>query len=537
MRRKRIRLRQRILASFGVKRQQTEAEYIMHRLPMIQRYHQEMMERGDRGEVDTITWSDLQMDDLFARINHTKSYIGEQVLYDRLHRTDCNPEERMIQEKQITLFQKEETVRVDIEEKLCAIGKEEGAYQLISFLMHTELWKIGNTFPLHVLQAILCVMFAGLLITESYLFAIGLVSVACVNLMIYLRAKMKYETFLYAFGTLKQILDFGKFVSGPKMREILGISEDMVSLTKRLAPLSKRIFLWNRRKTMTLTGDAVSILKDYLYGITLIDIAMFNHVMRLIDGRQADVIKLYQYIGEMDMNIAIASYRESLPCYCLPEINEREMILAEGMIHPLVEGAVPNDFTLNRRAMITGANAAGKSTFMKALAINVILAKTIHTASCEKLCIPDLSVMTSMALRDNVLQGESYYFREAKRIHQMIEEEEQGKQTLLVIDEMLKGTNTIERIAASTSILYYLAESKNFVMVATHDMELLTKLGNRYEDYFFDSAVKENDIFFDYKIHKGRGGKTNAIELLSLLKYPREIVKRARQELIENYEN
>ena len=102
---------------------------------------------------------------------------------------------------------------------------------------------------------------------------------------------------------------------------------------------------------------------------------------------------------------------------------------------------------------------------------------------------------------------------------------------LCVVDEMLKGTNTKERLAASEAILKYFAEKKCFVMAATHDMELIEKMQEFYECWYFESKVEEQDIRFDYVLHKGVGGRSNAVALLELLGFPAEIVDRVRGSL------
>ena len=153
-------------------------------------------------------------------------------------------------------------------------------------------------------------------------------------------------------------------------------------------------------------------------------------------------------------------------------------------------------FVLKKGVVLTGANASGKSTFMKAVAINVILAQTINTCVAKNMKMPAIQVMTSMALRDDVLQGESYYMREIKYLKRMLDELKTGESMLFVIDEILKGTNTRERLAASNAILSYMVQKQGFLLIATHDLELVYALKNRYDTYYFDSQVHEKRYRF-----------------------------------------
>lgn len=231
------------------------------------------------------------------------------------------------------------------------------------------------------------------------------------------------------------------------------------------------------------------------------------------------------------MGIAAASFRRSLPYHCQPNIWEQKEFQVKGLVHPLLQNAVANDFWLKNRAVVTGANASGKSTFMKALAVNVILAQTIHTCTAAEFSMPAVSVMTSMALRDDLKSGESYYIREAKRMKQMVDSKQNDRPLLIVIDEILKGTNTAERLAASAAILEYFTRLPHYVVVATHDTGLVNEMRSKYDSFYFESRVAGDDIVFEYRIHSGKGGNSNAIALLSLLGYPQEIVHSANERI------
>lgn len=122
----------------------------------------------------------------------------------------------------------------------------------------------------------------------------------------------------------------------------------------------------------------------------------------------------------------------------------------------------------------------------------------------------------------------------------MLDELETGEPMLFVIDEILKGTNTRERLAASNAILSYMVQKQGFLLIATHDLELVYALKNRYDTYYFDSQVHEKDIVFPYKIRRGIVGKTNAIDLMELLDFQKKLqtrhgVRRERDNCIFKY--
>ena len=180
--------------------------------------------------------------------------------------------------------------------------------------------------------------------------------------------------------------------------------------------------------------------------------------------------------------------------------------------------------------LITGSNASGKSTFLKTVAINCILAQTIHTCMADCFKASMFRVCSSMALRDDIEGGESYYIVEIKALKRIMDElRTEGAPVLCLVDEVLRGTNTVERIAASVQILRSLGIHKCLCFAATHDIELTQLLKGEYSNYHFEEKIEDNDISFSYKIISGRAKTRNAIKLLGIMGYSEEIVSKAEK--------
>ena len=488
--------------------------------------------------IDEITWDDLEMDQVFLRVNHTESFAGEQVLYRRMHDLTMLTDEiaaidggrtenrASAFEERLCYLEKQPRERLEMETRLHAIGKYDSDYFLSSFLLNPDLWRIGGSWLIHLLQFLLVFFLITFAALDSAACLMGLLVVVIVNLSVYFRTRQKYEVYLESLGSFKKLYDFVEWMQKDKERWRIFGSEGIGEALIKLRKMNGLIANFSSRRQGAMAGDLVSIFFDYLFGITLIDISMFNWMMRLMEDKQCEVMELFRFAGEVDSDISVLSYRKSLKTWCVPG-KQDSGVSAVGLVHPLLSHPVENDFLLVDRAMITGANASGKSTFMKALAINVILAQTIHTCTAECFATEPAYVMTCMSLRDDVVTGESYYVREAKYLKRMLDEVEAGEKLLCVIDEILKGTNTAERLAASKAILSYIAKKHCLAMVATHDMELTENAS--WRKYYFDSTVEDNDVSFDYKIHEGIGGKSNAIVLLEILGYPQEIVREAKK--------
>lgn len=263
--------------------------------------------------------------------------------------------------------------------------------------------------------------------------------------------------------------------------------------------------------------------------IFMLDYVLFHSIQKSYTTHINELKNCFDYIAELDNHYALAMYRRTLECYTEPQIDDsNDGIVFSELTHPLIADAVANDFSLSQNILLTGSNASGKSTFMKSIAINIILASAIQTVTASKFVYQPGIVFTSMANADDVLSGDSYFMAELKSIKRIVEIPDNQK-IYCFIDEIFKGTNTTERIAASESVLSFLHEKSNFrVIAATHDIELAELLKQRYENYHFNEVIENNNIHFDYKIKPGKANTRNAIELLKITSFPAKIYERAK---------
>ena len=496
--------------------------------------------------VDEVTWNDLEMDEVFLRINHTRSYIGEQVLYRSLHAVGengkCGKGEKTEKwskegclkngsekwEEHLAYFRENEADREELEEALWRIGKEREDYYLPMFLKNAACLTVEHLWVYRILQFLLFGgAVAAIFLQNPYFLVISGVT-ALVNVAVYAVGKEKYEAYLYALGSVKQLILFQKLLCGKTEWRKRFVTKEQEDALRDLEGLARTIGRYQGKKMGAWSGDVFDLFRDYVIGATLWDITTFGRIVRMIEGKQESLFLLYETAGKIDMEIAVTSFRESLTEYCIP-VQEGETLRAKQLYHPLLAHPVRNDFIQAGCCLVTGANATGKSTFIKAIAINAILAQTIHTCTASEFAMPDMRVLTSMAVRDDLLAGQSYYIREVGYLKRIVDAagERDEMPVLCVIDEILRGTNTGERIAASEAVCRYLAGKNCQAIVATHDMELTKRLAEEYRCYHFKSEIKDGDIVFDYKIYDGCGNNRNAIELLAVMGFPGEIVWQA----------
>lgn len=492
-------------------------------------YFSEAEHSDENGLVDDETWDDLNMSEVFQRINTTQSFAGEQYLYASL-RILLKDEARFAEyERSMAYFEENPEERARLQYELHKIGKRESCYYVPVFFNNISAFGMTNVWRYKVMQGLfLLSLLLCFIIRAKWTFAAA-AGVFFINIAVYGMTKEKYETHLEVIGGIYGMMQAARKISGSKGQygemfpELSRVSRELKSSEKKF------VYLLGRRQSST-SGDFMEMAAIYLTGGFLLDFTVYNKIISEIRAKMDTFIRLYELIGELDMLICTASFRKSLPVFCVPEFHEELSIEMEDIYHPLIDDPVYNSARLRKNTLITGSNASGKSTFIKAVTVNGIFAQTIHTCTAGKFVLPAIYVKSSMAVRDNLMEGESYYIREIKSLKRTALSVGGSLPVFCAIDEILRGTNTDERLAASAAILKYLEAKSCVVLVATHDLELLEMLRESdYDYYYFSEQPDDGDVIFDYKIHRGVSKNTNAIRLLERIGFPEEVISSANK--------
>jgi DNA mismatch repair ATPase MutS len=292
----------------------------------------------------------------------------------------------------------------------------------------------------------------------------------------------------------------------------------------------------DRLRTVPRTGGVSTGLdsggvEDLFLTITLLDLIICEFLKNKLGRCHDEVFTIHEHLGRLDAAISIASYRASLPAWIEPELSFEGAgsVRAVGLVHPLLEHAVPNDLVTGRPLLITGSNASGKSTYLKTAALAAVMAQSICTVLAETYEARAFRVYSSMALRDDLLAGESYYIVETRSLKRILDAAKTGQAILCVVDEVLRGTNTVERIAASSQVLQALADAGVLCLAATHDIELCALLDGVYRLFHFEEQVGEEEMLFDYRLRPGKATSRNAINLLRLMGFDQALVDKAHE--------
>lgn len=256
------------------------------------------------------------------------------------------------------------------------------------------------------------------------------------------------------------------------------------------------------------------------------EVIMYNLFINDVINKQDDLRRLFCFIGEMDAAISVSRLKKEKKHWCKPVFKQGKYLLIKDVVHPLVDDCVQNSLELNQKSLLlTGSNMSGKTTFIRTVALNVLLAQTLGISFASSYIAPFFKIFTSIRIKDNVEEHTSYYLEEVLAIKKLVDQVPKNERCIFVLDELFKGTNTLERVAASKSILTYLNSRHHIVLVSTHDIELTKLLRNSaYENYHFCERIVSDRLLFDYKLYKGILRNRNAIKILSLYGFPAAIV-------------
>ncbi|MDD4113533.1 MAG: hypothetical protein PHC56_10970 [Herbinix sp.] len=500
-----------------------DAEYTSEKMESIKSFYH--TQKDEYMDVDDITWNDLDMDEIYWRMNNTQSSLGEEYLYALLRKPCFAPEELEERNRLIEYFQFHEEERIEIQTKLNKVGKLRriSAFEYANKLSEQE----AKSNAPHYLS-ILALLISIALVFVNPSLGVGLVIFSMsVNIATYMKFKGQIDNFLMIIAFQLRLLD--------SIEGLLKTSvPELEYYNKRLAVDIKTFRKYKRGSTIlvarNVSGSFVEAMMDYYRMITHHDLIKYNNMLSFFKTNKEIMLRIFKITGFLDSMTAAASYRDMMDYYCTPKLYQdtrHPSLSITNVYHPLINDPIPNSISEDKCTLLTGSNASGKSTFIKSLAINQILSQTIYTSLSQEFKASYFVVYSSMALKDNILSNESYFIVEIKSLKRILDNSRGKYPILCFVDEVLRGTNTLERIAASSRILASLAKENALCFAATHDIELTYILEKYYSNYHFRERVEGNQVLFDYMLHKGRAVSKNAIKLLNLLGYSKNIIEDA----------
>ncbi len=469
-------------------------------------------------------WIDLDMDAVYQRLDRTASWPGQHLLYARLRRSDHTIASLEHFEICVNRLIGEHELRRSIRSRLSPLA-DEGASAL------RRLFQGMDAIPLRwpAVYPLLSVFGLGSFAAMFWFPQAILAVVAMMLVNAYVRAAVRppIEFALPAMRMLPTLLKACRALGSLGAPELNSRTETLRRAVPRLQWIGRgATWLAFEPDRHTLGG----MLYEYLNLLFLIDVSSYALSATSIRAGQHTIREAYEAIGELDVLQSVATLRLEEARWCRPTFcpNGARRLAFSGLSHPLLSNPVGSTLDIEGRSMlVTGSNMSGKSTFLRSVGVNAILAQSLHTVFADSWEAPVLAVLTLIGRVDSLIEGTSYYRAEVNAVASLLTSTGADSR-LILIDELFRGTNSIERVAAAKAVLAHLDREGDLVIVATHDMDLV-KLLPQYLPFHFREEVRNGQLSFEYLLHEGTSVSTNAIAILALGGFPDAVVCDARE--------
>ena len=471
---------------------------------------------------DPVT-DDLDLHDVFIRLNKTRSKIGTQYLYYLL-RTEGTAQQLQHFNTLRTAFSKQPELAINCQLALSELGHSKVYY--FEQLIHGAPIKPSKY---HLAIQVMTVFTMALLVGSFFMpiLSLGLIPILAINTVVHYANKSNLHYYLNGVTQLNKALRIAKSLyKNELISKHFGTMPCFSKLEKMKLKTEFIAFENHIDNEFLFAFWMVSEIIKILFNIEYL--AFFSFTKDL-STQQQSLDELFCFLGEIDSALAIASVLAEDTSTCMPVFTERTVAI-KNLYHPLLEKPVTNSLQLEGDSvLLTGSNMSGKTTFIRTVAVNALLAQRFHFAFATSYRAPFYRVLSSIRISDNLQENTSYFLAEVQTVKTLLEAADGDRPCLFVLDELLKGTNTAERVSAAFAILKYLNQTQHTVFAATHDLELTSLLKNYgYLPYHFKESVAGGGLIFDYKLQEGILQKSNAIEVLKSNEYPNSILEDAR---------
>jgi predicted ATPase len=476
---------------------------------------------GATAVVDDKTWSDLEFPRFFATLDTTISLVGRQYLFAQLRIFEFDPAELEARHHACSVLQSNQPLRERIQLALRPLAADAAAF-VADLLLGPQPRTVrhGRLLLPWTLLSLVIVVAALAHVVPIWLGGVPVV----INLIVAMRIDAKLGRNVDALmglarllGVANRIAKTGSDSSLPVLRELAAESGKRNQLGAQIKWLAAS----ERCRSVDLIGG-VAVIMNALF---LLKFALYARSIDRFAHSRDRWLSTFQLVGALDASIAVASFLCRYPDHCRPNVSQSVLAIEKGY-HPFIPKPVKNSIRLeSRSALITGSNMTGKTTFIKMVAINVVLGHTLGICLADRATLPRSPVRALIRGDQSVAEGKSRYFAEAEAIRDFIAESAAGACRIFILDEPFSGTNTVERIAVAKAVLRAIGANSQ-ALVTTHDVELQHLLGSKFELFYFQENPAVEG-FFDHALHPGASTQRNAIRVLERLGYPADIIAEA----------
>lgn len=462
---------------------------------------------------------------IFQLLNRTSTYSGRIRLASWLTSPFLNKEEIIDRQNAI----KELSGKIDWNQKFIALGfiNEEAHSDKDVIKDWLEEPLIFSSAVLKFLGYILPVLTSGagiLYLSDllpsgyfTFLFFTQLILIGSYTKRvsnIHDRLSRKFDS-IEKYRTLLSHIESENFTSAILGGLKKGIISDSVSASTNIHKLKKLVDALDARMNI--------VVAVILNGVFLWDINIMNRIEKWRTIHKEDFINWINTIGEFDAFISLGQYSANNPDFVMPEVETGSFVIeTENIGHPLIQQKklVRNNYHIEglpKVDLLTGANMAGKSTFLRTIGVNLTLAMIGVPVCATKFKFSPILLFTSLRTNDSLQENESFFYAELKRLGMLIKDYENGQRVFFLLDEILKGTNSKDQHTGSEELIKKIIKLNGAGIVATHDVEL-SKLSDAFpqnvRNLCFEITIENDKLNFDYKIKDGVCRTMNASFLM-----------------------
>jgi hypothetical protein len=491
--------------------------------------------------LDDRTWTDLNLDEVFAAVDRTSGTLGQHALYHRL-RTAPVADHLPAFEALVSRFTVDGAARERAQMALSSLQDPHGY----------DLWWLAR--PDAVVRRRWYGIFPVLTATTIAVAALapfwppaflGLLGVLLLNVAVRYASDEHVNAIAQSFrqcAPLVAACESLRFLEGDDIDPLVAPLRTDVASLARLKLISRcsngdplMLSVSTQPVVIALFSDLVRAVYEYLNLALVLDgTGVYLGVRDLARGGPA-LVRAAAAAGEVDAAIGVASYRAGLSDWTRPEFAPAGAVTAISDVrHPLIPDAVPNSMVLRpgHGALVTGSNMSGKSTFLRTVGVNAVLAQTINTCLARDYRAPVFDIRSCIGRADDLIAGKSYYLAEVEALLDLVRASDQSPPHLFLLDELFRGTNAVERIASGQAVLQQLVGNApgakpHIVLAATHDSELVELTSHAFDAYHFGDALEHDGLTFDHRIQHGPATTRNAIALLALHGAPEGLLTQA----------
>lgn len=457
--------------------------------------------------------------------------MGQQYLYDSMRTLDFDAQKTAQKEKIMEHLTEKEEERLEIQYQLGKLNSKQ-AYYLVDFFQDEieQKAKWHYLIPTLSISAILSLIFSFF----NSFFLLVFLTLICVHVVIHYSLKRKTNVFINVVPSLLSLGNIAKKLA--KKSYLTETYPTLPTSLKTISSIRRKLSIFKLEQKVDSDLEAAYWFLIELIKITfLLEPLLYFSSLDVLRNKSKKIEETFRFVGEIDSLISIISLRKN-QSYCKPILDPTaKSVQFEKLRHPLIMDCVPNSIQAQKSFLITGSNMSGKTSFIRSIGLSYIAGMTLNTCFAEQAILPIAKLFSVIRIEDDIMSASSYFFKEVDEIKQIIDQTNVNDTALILLDELFKGTNTLERIASAKAVLSYLSQKKCHVFVSTHDIELTTLLKDKFELVYFSESIDKTGIHFDYKMKSGTPQHGNAIRILEMHDYPTSLVAEAKS-IAQNYQ-